>query len=104
MMAEPALAGPTPLRILLALHQFPPVGTGGTEQLVRWTALGLQQHGHTASIASAVPRRRGTTIEVPIDHHDVDGLDLHFLTPASRMGDTASRIVGEYDDPKAGAA
>ena len=103
-MAVPASVGPTPLRILLALHQFPPVGAGGTEQLVRWTALGLQQNGHAASIVSAVPRRRGTATEVPVDHHDADGLEVHFLTPTPGIGDTSRRITREFDDSDAGAA
>jgi hypothetical protein len=36
------------VRILLGVHQFPPFGSGGTEQLARWSALGLSTHGHAS--------------------------------------------------------
>lgn len=96
--------GQKPLRILLALHQFPPVGAGGTELLVRWTALGLQKLGHEVRVVSAVPRRHGVAMELPIERSDADELDVVFLMPTSGPGDTTSRIVREYDDMEVGDA
>jgi glycosyltransferase involved in cell wall biosynthesis len=86
--------------IVLALHQFPPFGGGGTERLVAWTADGLRARGHRVRIVSAIPRHaRVTGIALPRQE------TVRFLAAdAARSGDEASRIRREYDDPVAGQA
>jgi len=90
------------VRILIGVHQFPPFGSGGTEQLARWSALGLLAHGHTVAIASAVPKRHASADWRSACTPDADGLDVRFLEPAGAGGSLSERIVREYDDPAAG--
>jgi len=92
------------VRILLGVHQFPPFGSGGTEQLARWSALGLSTHGHAVAIASAVPRRHAGGDWRSAITPDVDGLDVRFLEPATATGSLQERIVREYEDEAAGIA
>ncbi len=94
------------MKIVLALHQYPPVGSGGTETLTRWTALGLMARGHDAQIVSAVPRRRGDPAAVPPSAADADGVrvTVRFLDVAERAAGTIDRIALEYDDADAGRA
>jgi glycosyltransferase involved in cell wall biosynthesis len=91
------------LKIVLALHQFPPLGFGGTEDLARWTALALGAHGHDARIVSAVPRGRGVRHEVPPAAMRPDGVHVQFLDVRKSRAGTVDRIALEYDDPDAGA-
>jgi glycosyltransferase involved in cell wall biosynthesis len=90
------------LKIVLALHQFPPFASGGTEQLVRWTALGLRDLGHQAIVVSAVPRRHGGSATVPVGYRDPDGIDVRFLRLRDSPRNTAEGIAREYDDAAAG--
>jgi glycosyltransferase involved in cell wall biosynthesis len=92
------------LKIVLALHQFPPLGFGGTEALTRWTALALNARGHHAQIISAVPRRRGIAMAVPPSPSDAEGVDVRFLAASARPAGTLERLALEYDDPDAGRA
>lgn len=91
------------MKIVLALHQFPPAGSGGTEDLARWTALGLAGRGHEASIVSAVPRESAIALATPATLR-VDGVDVRFLGRFDASPGTIDRIGLEYDDPMAGEA
>lgn len=91
------------MKVVLALHQFPPVGFGGTEELVRWTARALVARGHEAHIVSAVPSPRGTPRVVPPPRVDADGVAVRFLDVSSPSA-TLERIPLEYDNAKAGEA
>jgi glycosyltransferase involved in cell wall biosynthesis len=87
--------------VVLALHQFPPYGNGGTEQLVAWTARALSQAGHAVRIVAAIPRRSSASAQSrdPLD----SDLDVAFLEPSTDK--TASgRIRCEYADPHMGEA
>jgi glycosyltransferase involved in cell wall biosynthesis len=92
------------VKILLALHQFPPLGSGGTEELARWTALALGARGHDARVVSAIPRRRGIGKAVPPAATRPDGVRVQFLDVPERPAGIVDRIALEYDDPDAGAA
>ncbi len=92
------------MKILLALHQFPPVGTGGTEDLARWTARALVARGHDVEILSAVPRRRGEAVAVPPLGIRADGVPVHFVASTSANLSTLARIGLEYDDLGVGRA
>ncbi|MFO1311873.1 MAG: glycosyltransferase [Burkholderiales bacterium] len=92
------------MKIVLALHQYPPLGAGGTEELTRWTALGLRDRGHVPRIVSAVPRRRGSSVAVPPPRTAREGVDVEFLATEAMHAGTIDRIALEYDDPDAGAA
>ena len=92
------------MKIVLALHQYPPLGSGGTEALTRWTALALRERGHEARIVSAVPRRRGVAIAPPPPATDDGGVRVRFLDVSARHAGTIERIALEYDDPGAGDA
>jgi len=86
--------------IVLALHQFPPFGGGGTERLAAWMADALRARGHGVRIVSAIPRHAHVEAAAvpPAD-------SVRFLRmDAARGGDEASRIRREYDDPAAGQA
>ena len=91
------------MRILVGVHQFPPFGSGGTEQLARWTALGLRSRGHAVCVVSAVPKRHAREEWQALRAPDADGLDVRFLEPASAEGSLTERIAREYDDPAAGS-
>lgn len=93
-----------PLRIVIALHQFPPHGSGGTEQLVRWTALALRKLGHTVVIIAATPRRARSGDGNGPGYVDPDELDVQFVPPGDAADGLADRITREYDDATAGAA
>ena len=69
------------MRVVLALHQFPPYGNGGTEQLVAWTARALSQAGHAVRIVAAIPRRSSASAQSrdPLD----SDLDVAFLEPST---------------------
>lgn len=91
------------MKIVLALHQFPPVGSGGTEMLTQWTARKLVAQGHEVQIVSAVPRRRGIAVAAPPDRTDADGVRVRFLE-AGPPATTLERIPLEYDDSTAEAS
>jgi glycosyltransferase involved in cell wall biosynthesis len=86
---------------MLALHQFPPYGNGGTEQLAGWTARTLSRAGHAVRIVAAIPRRSrvGTQASDP----RARDLDVVFVKPSTE-GEASSRIRSEYADPRMGAA
>lgn len=92
------------MKIVLALHQYPPVGTGGTEDLTRWTARALAARGHAAQIVSAVPRRRGVAVGTPAPGLGADGVPVSFLEAGTTPTGTLARIPLEYDDAEAGRA
>jgi glycosyltransferase involved in cell wall biosynthesis len=92
------------LKIVLALHQFPPFGFGGTEELARWTAVALGANGHDARVVSAIPRGRSVGREVPPPAMRPDGVHAQFLDVPARRTGAVDRIALEYDDPDAGAA
>jgi len=83
----------------LALHQFPPLGEGGTEVLAGWIADALRAKGHVVRLVSSVPhgaRTEGVTL--PSD--DV----VRFLPRHPSWGNGTDRIRREYDDAVAGDA
>lgn len=87
------------MNILLALHQFPPFGGGGTELLAQWMTEGLRAMGHGVRLVSAIPRRDAIEGLVPPAGHEAQ-----FLPPPAWPADDTERIRREYDDPAAGAA
>jgi glycosyltransferase involved in cell wall biosynthesis len=89
------------MKVLLALHQFPPYGNGGTEQLAGWSARALSRAGHPVRIVAAIPRRSRVGAQAS-DRRGGD-LDGVFVEP-SNDGAAGSRIRSEYADPPMGTA
>lgn len=85
--------------IVLALHQFPPFGGGGTEVLAAWIADTLRAKGHTVRLVSAIPHG-ATTAGVTLPPDDV----VRFLPQRHVQGEGAARIRREYDDADVGDA
>jgi glycosyltransferase involved in cell wall biosynthesis len=85
--------------IVLALHQFPPFGGGGTEVLAGWIADTLRANGHGVRLVSAIPHG-ATTGAATLPPDDV----VRFLPPRRSRGEGAARIRREYDDADAGDA
>ena len=84
--------------IVLALHQFPPFGGGGTEVLAGWTAAALCVRGHRVRLVSAGPRHAGA------DGAAASSDEVTFLQVPAVDDTEAARIRREYDDPRAGEA
>lgn len=85
--------------IVLALHQFPPFGGGGTEVLAGWIADTLRAKGHSVRLVSAIPHG-ATTAGVTLPPDDV----VRFLPLRHSGGSGAARIRREYDDADGGDA
>lgn len=90
------------MRLLVGVHQFPPFGSGGTEQLARWTARGMIERGHEATIVSAVPRRHARGEWRTAIARDEDGLDVRFIDPGDAKPSFPARVESEYDSAEAG--
>ena len=91
------------MKIVLVLHQHPPYGSGGTEQLARWTASALRASGHEVRIVSAIPRRSRTHRDVEAEQEGRNA-GVVFLPFSARPEASFDRVRAEYDDPDAGAA
>ena len=91
------------MKIVLVLHQHPPYGSGGTEQLACWTASALRASGHEVRVVSAIPGRSRTHRNVEAEHEGANA-DVVFLPFAARPDASFDRVRAEYDDPDAGAA
>ena len=85
--------------IVLALHQFPPLGGGGTEVLAGWIADALRAKGHVVRLVSSVPHGASTE-GVTLPPEDV----VRVLPRHPSRGSGTDRIRGEYDDAAAGDA
>jgi len=85
--------------IVLALHQFPPFGGGGTEVLAGWITGSLRARGHSVRLVSAVPHG-ATTAGLALPPDDV----VRFLPLRRSDGSGAARIRREFDDADAGDA
>ena len=85
--------------IVLALHQFPPFGGGGTEVLAGWIADTLRAKGHAVRLVSAIPHG-ATMAAVALPPDDV----VRFLPQRLPRGDGTARIGREYDDADVGDA
>lgn len=87
------------MKIALALHQYPPYGNGGTEQLAGWTRDVLARSGHTVKIVAAIPRRKA----MRRDSRSNPDAAVSFLdAPAPRTA--SAGIRSEYRDASMGAA
>jgi len=83
--------------IVLALHQFPPFGGGGTEVLAGWIADALRAKGHVVRLVSAIPRR-ATSVGVTLPPDET----VRFLPQHPSPDNGAARIRREYDDAAVG--
>jgi glycosyltransferase involved in cell wall biosynthesis len=87
------------VKIALALHQYPPYGNGGTEQLAGWTRDVLARSGHTVRIVAAIPRRTAMRRDPPSN----PDAGVSFLdAPPPRT--TSDSVRSEYHDKSMGAA
>lgn len=87
------------MRILLAIHGYPPASSAGAERQTQRMAQWLKQHGHEAEVFAieALHARRTEVVSRP--HEGVLVHRLHF-----ELADVASRVVGHYDHPRIGEA
>ena len=90
------------MNIVLAVHQFPPLANGGTEQLTRWTAVALREAGHSVRLIAGVPRTALPVSTRPESPYRVDGIEVTLIARplGATPGVTGARL--EYDDPAVG--
>lgn len=84
------------MRILLAVHQFLPKYSSGTEVLTRDTGLEMLKRGHEVHVLTTNPGEIGKSMDISWQDYDYRGLKVHALGLPRRK--SAMEIIrDEYD-------
>lgn len=84
------------MRVLLAVHQFPPEFAAGTETLTLRVAQELARRGYTVTVLAAGPSRRDLP---PLSEHHVEGVRVLRLNPPAAPPFWRGGIVSSYWRP-----
>ena len=92
------------MKVLLAVHQFFPDFSAGTEVLTLSVARELRARGHTVRILTGFPGAAGLADDQRFDEYRFDGFHVHrFHHAYASMGGQRSLIEIGYDNHLAAA-
>lgn len=88
------------MRLLFAVHGYPPDESGGAERRAERTARALVDRGHDVAVLVASSGRAG---DVPATSRHQDGVDVWRVQPGRHRVDRPTTLPLTYDDPQVSA-